>query len=38
LAVRGFVVRALRYVLDDVAEAAFFAAPRIGSAEFLMRE
>lgn len=38
LVVHGFVVRALRYLLDGLAEPAFFIAPRIGNGEFLVRE
>jgi broad specificity phosphatase PhoE len=38
LVVHGFVVRALRFLLDDLDEAEFFVAPRIGNAEFLVRE
>jgi broad specificity phosphatase PhoE len=36
--VHGFVVCALRYLLDDLPEAEFFVAPRIGNAEFLIRD
>ena len=38
LVVHGFVVRALRYLLDGLDESEFFIAPRIGNAEFLVRE
>jgi broad specificity phosphatase PhoE len=38
LVVHGFVVRALRYLIDDLSEADFFVAERIGNAEFLVRE
>jgi len=38
LVVHGFVVRALRYLLDGLDEAEFFVAPRIGNAEFLVRD
>jgi broad specificity phosphatase PhoE len=38
LVVHGFVVRALRYLLDGLAEPEFFIAPRIGNAEFLVRD
>jgi broad specificity phosphatase PhoE len=38
LVVHGFVVRALRYLLDGLEEAEFFVADRIGNAEFLVRD
>jgi len=38
LVVHGFVIRALRYRLDGLEEAEFFDAPRLGNAEFLVRE
>ena len=38
LVVHGFVVRALRYLLDGLGETEFFIAERIGNAEFLVRE
>ena len=37
LCVPGFVIRALRYLLDGLCEAEFFDAPRLGNAEFLVR-
>jgi broad specificity phosphatase PhoE len=36
--VHGFVVRALRFLLDGLSEAEFFVTPRIGNAEFLVRK
>jgi broad specificity phosphatase PhoE len=38
LVVHGFVVRALRYLLDGLDKAEFFVADRIGNAEFVVRE
>ena len=38
LVVHGFVVRALRYLLDGLSESEFFVAPRVGNAEFLVRD
>ena len=38
LVVHGFVIRALRYRLDGLEEAEFLDAPRLGNAEFLVRE
>ncbi|ACB35934.1 Phosphoglycerate mutase [Leptothrix cholodnii SP-6] len=38
LVVHGFVVRALRHLIDGLDESEFFIAPRIGNAEFLVRE
>lgn len=38
LVVHGFVVRALRFVLDGLDEADFFVAPRLENATFLVRE
>jgi len=35
LVAHGFVVRSLRYLLEGVAQADFFVAPRIGNGEFL---
>lgn len=37
LCVHGFVIRALRFLLDGLAEHEFFDAPRLGNAEFLVR-
>lgn len=36
LVAHGFVVRSLRYLLEGVAQADFFVAPRIGNGEFLV--
>lgn len=38
LVVHGFVIRALRYLLDELSEPEFFIADRIGNAEFLVRD
>ena len=38
LVVHGFVIRALRYLIDGLVESEFFDAPRLGNAEFLLRE
>lgn len=37
LCVHGFVIRALRYLLDGLDESRFFDAPRLGNAEFIVR-
>jgi broad specificity phosphatase PhoE len=37
LCVHGFIIRALRYLLDDLSETEFFDAPRLGNAEFIVR-
>lgn len=36
LCAHGFVIRALRYLLEGTAEAEFFAAPRLGNGEFIV--
>lgn len=38
LCVHGFVIRALRYLVEGLAESEFFNAPRLGNAEFLVRQ
>lgn len=38
LCVHGFVIRALRYLLDGLSESEFFVAPRLGNAQFLVRQ
>lgn len=37
LCVHGFVIRALRFLMDGLPESAFFDAPRLDNAEFLVR-
>lgn len=37
LVVHGFVIRALRYLLDGLTEAEFFDAPKLGNGEFIVR-
>jgi broad specificity phosphatase PhoE len=37
LCVHSFVIRALRFLMDGLAEPQFFDAPRLGHAEFLVR-
>jgi broad specificity phosphatase PhoE len=38
LCVHGFVIRALCYLIDRLSESAFFDAPGLGNAEFLLRQ